>query len=70
MSKGDTPRPMNKEKYDESFESVFGRKEIKNWNPDGEEEDANGLHTHEENGGSSQPGSEQTQGSSTGGSIQ
>ncbi|KKN80425.1 hypothetical protein LCGC14_0330180 [marine sediment metagenome] len=70
MSKGDTPRPMNKEKYDESFESVFGRKEIKTWNPDGEEEDANGLYSHEEDGSSSQTSSGQTQGSSTGGSIQ
>jgi hypothetical protein len=61
MSKGDTPRPTNKEKYNESFEHIFGRKEIKTWNPDGEEENENGLHSPDQNGEGSVPGSIQTQ---------
>ncbi len=31
MSKGDTPRPMDKEAYDANFERVFGEHKIKTW---------------------------------------
>ncbi len=31
MSKGDTPRPQNKEKYDAEFERVFGERPLKLW---------------------------------------
>ena len=47
MSKGSSTRPHNKEKFDESFIRVFGRKEIKTWNPDGEEESTDRLHPKE-----------------------
>jgi len=70
MSKGDTPRPTNKEKYDEQFESIFGRKEIKTWDPDGEEENENGLHPPDTNGEGSQSGSIQAEGSGERGSNQ
>ncbi len=36
MGKGDTPRQVNKEKYDANFERVFGKREIKTWNPEGD----------------------------------
>lgn len=45
MSKGDTPRPTNKEKFDESFERIFGRKELKTWHPDGKEESQDDVHS-------------------------
>jgi len=34
MSKGSTPRPVDKDKYDESYERIFGKKqkEINNGN--------------------------------------
>ncbi len=31
MSKGDTPRPVNKKKYDANYERVFGKRAIKTW---------------------------------------
>jgi len=31
MGKGDTPRPMNKGKYDEGYERVFGKRAPKVW---------------------------------------
>ena len=31
MSKGDTPRPQNKGKYDAEFERVFGERPLKLW---------------------------------------
>ena len=31
MSKGDTPRPVDKEKYDANYERVFGKREVKTW---------------------------------------
>lgn len=31
MSKGDTPRPMDKEKYDAGFERTFGERPLKTW---------------------------------------
>lgn len=33
MSKGDWRRPVNKDKYDEGYEAIFGRKEPKLWDP-------------------------------------
>lgn len=47
MSKGSSTRPHNKEAFDESFERIFGRKEIKTWNPDGEEESTDSVHSGE-----------------------
>jgi len=29
MSKGDMPRPVNKKKFDEEFERIFGKKKEK-----------------------------------------
>lgn len=34
MSKGDWQRPMDKKKFDKGFEAIFGKKEIKTWNPE------------------------------------
>jgi len=36
MGKGDTPRPLSipREEYEKNYEAVFGRREIKTWNPD------------------------------------
>jgi len=31
MGKGDTPRPVDKAKYDENYERVFGPRPIKTW---------------------------------------
>lgn len=31
MGKGDTPRPVDKEKYDESYKRVFGEKPLNVW---------------------------------------
>lgn len=31
MSKGDTPRPVDKEKYDDNYRRVFGDKPLKLW---------------------------------------
>lgn len=31
MGKGDNYRPVDKEKYDESFERVFGKKKLNVW---------------------------------------
>jgi hypothetical protein len=33
MGKGDNVRPHNKERFDESFERIFGKKELKTWDP-------------------------------------
>lgn len=33
MSKGDNVRPHNKERFDKNFEAVFGKKELKTWDP-------------------------------------
>lgn len=42
MSKGDWKRPrdgsVSKEQYDDNFEAVFGKKEIKTWNPEEDNE--------------------------------
>lgn len=34
MGKGDRPRPVDKKKYDENFEAMFGKKELKRWSPE------------------------------------
>lgn len=31
MGKGDTPRPMDKEKFDSNYDRVFGNKPFKTW---------------------------------------
>lgn len=31
MGKGDTPRPVDKGKYDVNYERVFGKRPIKTW---------------------------------------
>lgn len=54
MSKGDWTRPVNKEKYDESFEAIFGRKELKTWDPEADVEGDSGSQD-ESNSGSSGP---------------
>lgn len=42
MSKGDWKRPrdsgVSKKQYDSNFEGVFGKKEIKTWNPEEDNE--------------------------------
>ena len=44
MGKGSRTRPHNKERFDESFERVFGTKEIKTWDPNREEESQDSPH--------------------------
>jgi hypothetical protein len=48
MAKGDHRRPrsskVSKEQYDESFEHIFGRKEIKTWDPSREAESPDDVH--------------------------
>lgn len=68
FSKGDWFRPVNKEKYDEQFESVFGRKEIKTWNPDGEEESQDGVHPADTDPEGIRASSSQPEGPNRGGS--
>lgn len=31
MGKGDTPRPVNKKRYDTNYDRVFGKRTIKTW---------------------------------------
>lgn len=38
MGKGDWKRPMNKKRFDESFERVFGKKELPRWNPEDDDD--------------------------------
>lgn len=38
MGKGDWYRPVDKKKFDENYEAMFGKREIKTWNPDEDEE--------------------------------
>lgn len=50
MGKGDWVRPSNKKKFDEGFERAFGKREIKTWNPeedDEQESDVQGETTSE-----------------------
>lgn len=61
MSKGSQTRPHNKERFDESFERVFGRKEIKTWNPDGKEESQDSPHTGNPDCRAGQDGSKESQ---------
>lgn len=44
MSKGDWRRPssVSKKQYDEAYEAAFGVKEIKTWDPEGEDERVGG----------------------------
>lgn len=34
MGKGDWRRPMDKEKFDQNFDAIFGKRELKLWNPE------------------------------------
>lgn len=34
MSKGDWARPMDKAKFDEGYEAVFGKRPLNTWNPE------------------------------------
>jgi hypothetical protein len=44
MSKGDNVRPHDKKSFDRNFEAVFGKKELKTWNPEREtKEELNAL---------------------------
>lgn len=40
MGKGDWKRPTNKAKFDEGYEAVFGKRELKTWNPEEDDEQA------------------------------
>jgi hypothetical protein len=41
MGKGDHYRPVDKKKFNENFESIFGPRKIKTWNP-GEDDEVGG----------------------------
>jgi hypothetical protein len=66
MGKGDKRRPSYVEKkvYDENFEAVFGRKELKTWDPEGE---AGGANRPEDAGDSGGGGDEAEGGDQPGG---
>lgn len=51
MGKGDNYRPVDKEKFDANFERVFGKRQIKTWNPDEDEEVAGDTGADRPDGG-------------------
>jgi len=38
MGKGDWKRPTDKAKFDEGYEAIFGKRELKTWNPEEDDE--------------------------------
>jgi hypothetical protein len=68
MGKGSTTRPHSipRAEYEKNYEAIFGRREIKTWNP--EEDDDNDYAYHEQQGEPSPDSGEGSPGEGSSGS--
>lgn len=51
MPKGDWPRPHNRKRFETNFEAIFGKHEIKTWDPEAEDNDVENPEQAEEGTG-------------------
>ena len=51
MGKGDWKRPTDKAKFDEGYEAIFGKRELKTWNPEEDDEQTKPVQSETEGSG-------------------